>query len=358
MNFFNFKKFDWLLLGLVGILAVISLVTLASVSHAYFSRQLIWYVIAFGVIILGSQIKWGWLITQGWFRNGLYWLSVALLIIPFFQAGLIRGTKSWITFGNFHFGPSELVKVALIVILAGFFSRKYVAAWQSRNIFVSLLYTLIPAGIIAIQPDLGSAIVVLGIWLGFLLMSGINKKRFLVGLLVVIILFAVMWASFLKPYQKERIIGFVSPGFDPLGVNYNVIQSKIAIGSAGFWGKGFGNGTQVQFDFLPEAHTDFIFAAFVEEWGFFGGLIFLLTYLGLAFRITTIGLKTRRNDLKFIVLGAGLVFLIHFFINTGSNLGIVPVVGISLPFVSYGGSNLLTSALLLAIIERATIKSS
>ncbi len=351
MIFSYFKKFDWLLLGLVGILAVISLVTLASVSSFYFSRQLVWYAIAFGVIILGSGINWRWLITQGWFRHGLYWVSVAFLLVPFLQSGLVRGTRSWIQLGSFNYEPSELVKVSLIIVLASFFSRKYLAAWQSRNIFVSLIYTLIPAGIIAIQPDMGSAIVVLGIWTGFLLMSGINKKRFLIGLLVVVIIFAVMWTAFLKPYQKERILGFISPEADPLGVNYNVIQSKIAIGSAGFFGKGFGNGTQVQFKFLPEAHTDFIFAAFVEEWGIFGGIILLLTYIAIIFRITSIGLKTGRNDVKFIVLGTGLVFLIHFLINIGSNLGIVPVIGISLPFVSHGGSNLLTSALLLAIIN-------
>ena len=143
-----------------------------------------------------------------------------------------------------------------------------------------------------------------------------------------------------------------------MGASYNVIQSKITIGSAGFWGKGFKSGTQVQLGFLPEAHTDFIFAAFVEEWGIFGGIILLLTYVLLIVRITIIGLKTRRNDLKFLVLGTGLIFLIHFFINIGSNLGIVPVIGISLPFLSYGGSNLLTSSILVSIIERIKIEAS
>jgi rod shape determining protein RodA len=355
MKLVDFKKFDWPLLGLVVILAVISLVTLASVSHTYFSKQLIWYVIAFLVIILGSQIEWHWLVSQTWFRKSLYWFSVFLLLVPFFQSGLVRGTKSWIRLGGFNFEPSELAKVALIIILAGFFSRRHLAAWQNKNIFVSLLYTLIPAGIIAIQPDMGSAIVILGIWIGFLALSGINKKKLFIGILLVVIAFGVMWTSFLKDYQKDRLIGFVSPEVDSLGVNYNATQSKIAIGSAGFWGKGFGNGTQVQFDFLPEAHTDFIFASFVEEWGIFGGLILLLTYVGFIFRITTIGLRVKRNDFKFIALGTGLVFLIHFFINIGSSLGIVPVIGISFPFVSYGGSNLLTSSLLLAIISSGAL---
>ena len=358
MTFSNFKKFDWLLFGLVIVLACISLVSLASIDSFYFSRQVIWYGIAFLLIIFGSQIKWHWLITQGWFCRGFYWLSVALLIVPFIQPGLIRKTDSWIVLGNLQFEPVELFKIGLIIILASFFSRKYLAAWQSKHIFTSLLYTLVPAGIVIYQPDMGSAIVIIGIWLGFLLMSGINKKRFFVGLFLILLILVFMWTSILRPYQKERILGFVSPEVDPLGVNYNIIQSKIAIGSAGFFGKGFKNGTQVQFDFLPEPHTDFLLAAFVEEWGFLGGLVLMLTYLGLVFRIITIGLNLRRNDLKFIVLGAGLVFLIHFFVNIGSNLGIIPVIGIGLPFVSYGGSSLLTSALLLAMIERIKIESS
>lgn len=354
----NFKKFDWILLGLIVILACISLVTLYSIDQFYFSRQAVWFLVSFFIIIFGSQIKWSLFISQKWFRYGFFWFSVILLFIPFLQPGLVRGTESWIKLGFINYQPSELVKLSLIILLAGFFSRKYLAAWQSKNILKSFIYTIIPVGIIAIQPDLGSAIVVFGVWLGFILMNGINKKRFLIGILLVILLFVIMWSSFLKPYQKERILGFISPSMDPLGVNYNVTQSKIAIGSAGFFGKGFRQGTQVQLGFLPEPHTDFLFASFIEEWGIFGGLILILTYLAFIIRMAVVGLRLRRNDLKFVVLGVGLVFLIHFFINIGSNLGLVPVIGISLPFISYGGSNLLTSSLALAIIECNKIESS
>lgn len=352
------RNFDWVLIGLVLILASISLVTLASIDSFYFTRQLIWYVFALVIVFLGSQIRWQWLFTQSWFRHGFYWVTIVLLIVPYLQGAIIRGTKSWIIIGEFQFAPSELAKIALIIILAGFFSRRYLAAWQSKNIFLSLFYMFIPVGLTALQPDLGSALVMVGIWLGFLLMSGINKKRFVAGLLIALILFSVLWIYALKPYQKDRIIGFLFPESDPLGINYNLIQSKIAIGSAGLWGKGFGSGTQTQLGFLPEAHTDFLFAAFVEEWGMAGGIVLLLTYLGFIFRITTIGLRLRRNDAKFVVLGVGLFFLIHFFVNIGSNIGVVPIIGIGLPFVSYGGSNLLTSALLLSIIERIKLKSS
>ena len=358
MFFRSLKNFDWLIFSLILILAVFSLTTLFSIDSFYFYRQLIWFGIGIVVILLGSQLNWQWFFTQNWFRYGFYWVAIALLIIPFLQPGRIRGTKSWIVMGNLQFEPSELAKIALIFVLAGLFSRRYLAAWRGKNIFTSFLYMLVPFGIVALQPDLGSALVLAGIWVSFLLLSGINKKRFFIGILILLLLSALMWAYFLKPYQKDRITTFVFPESDPLGASYNVIQSKITIGSAGFWGKGFKSGTQVQLGFLPEAHTDFIFAAFVEEWGIFGGIILLLTYVLLIVRITIIGLKTRRNDLKFLVLGTGLIFLIHFFINIGSNLGIVPVIGISLPFLSYGGSNLLTSSILVSIIERIKIEAS
>ena len=344
-------------MGLIVVLASISLVTLASVDSEYFIKQVGWYVMAFIIIFAGSQISWEWFFTQKWFRYGFYWVSVALLLVPYIQGHEIRGTKSWIVIGNTQFEPSELAKVALIILLAGFFSKKYLAAWQSKNIAVSFLYTFIPTATVAFQPDLGSAMVLFGIWVGFLVMSGINRKRFFIGLAVVALLLIVLWAYFLQPYQRERVTGFLFPEYDPLGVNYNVTQAKIAIGSAGLWGKGFGGGTQTQLGFLPEAHTDFIFAAFVEEWGLFGGVVLMLTYLMFILTIIKTGLRLQRNDLKFVVLGAGLVFLIHFFINIGSNLGVVPVIGISLPFVSYGGSNLLTSSLLISIIQRIKTES-
>lgn len=355
---FSFRYFDWLLLGCVFVLAAASLITLASISSLYFSRQIFWYGLGFLVFLVASQINWQWLLTQGWFRHGFYWLSILLLIVPLLQSRVVRGTKSWIFIGDFQFGPSELAKIALIFILAGFFSRHYLAAWQMKNIIKSLFYAMVPIGIIVNHPDFGSALVVAGIWFGFLLMSGINRKRFLVGLGLLVLVFLILWFNVLAPYQKDRIKAFVFPDFDPLGVSYHVVQSKIAIGSAGFWGKGFNLGTQTQLDFLPEAHTDFIFAAFVEEWGILGGIILILTYMLMISRITFIGLKVRRNDLKFLTLGAGLVFLIHIFVNLGSNIGLVPVVGISLPFVSYGGSNLLTSLMLIGIIERIKIESS
>ena len=295
---------------------------------------------------------------QASLRRGFYWLCIGLLIVSNLQSGTVRGTKSWIHLGGIQFEPAELMKLALVFLLAGFFSRRHLAAWQNKNIFISFFYALIPAVLIAIHPDFGSAAVIVGIWLGFLLMGGVNYKKLIIGVAIALAIGVLLWSFFLKNYQKERLTAFLFPQNDPLGINYNVIQSKIAIGSAGFLGKGFKMGTQTQLGFLPEVQSDFLFAAFVEEWGLFGGFLVLLTFFTVVLRIIRAGLKARGNEFRFISLGAGLIFTIHFFINTGSNLGLLPVAGITFPFLSYGGSSLLTSSILVSIIQHINLESS
>lgn len=359
-DIFNFRirNFDWSLFIAITLIAIVSLLSLASVNSVFFKRQLVWYGLAFLIIFFASQINWRWLIGQLWFRQGLYWFVVLLLLISNLQSGTVRGTRAWLSIGSFQFEPAELMKLALIFILAGFFSRRHISAWQGKNIFISLLYTLLPAILIALHPDLGSAVVIVSIWLGFLLMSGVHYRRLIIGCILTLLVIILLWSFFLKSYQKERIVSFLAPEKDPLGINYNVIQSKIAIGSAGLLGKGFKQGTQTQLHFLPETQSDFLFAAFVEEWGIIGGFFLILTFLFIIFRIVRIGWRARNNEFKFIILGSGLVFAVHFFINIGSNLGLVPVAGITLPFFSYGGSSLLTNAVLISIIEHIQLESS
>ena len=195
-------------------------------------------------------------------------------------------------------------------------------------------------------------------WASFLLMSGPHAKRLLAGLMILLILAGTMWVTILKPYQKDRVLGFVFTDQDPLGINYNIVQSKVAIGSGGFFGKGFGGGTQTQLHFLPEAQSDFLFAAFVEEWGFVGASFLLLTFFLLLFRLSRVGVRARDNYSRFMVLGAGVFFLVHFFINVGSAVGFIPVAGITFPFFSYGGSNVLTGSILLSIIQSIHLESS
>ncbi len=340
------------------VLAGASLLSLFSTQPALFHSQLLWYGLGFLIIFLAAKINWRWLITQNWFLFSFYWLTIILLIITLFAAKSIRGTHSWLIIGPVRFQPSELIKISLILLFAGFFSRRHLEVSVFKNIATSFFYFLLPASLVFIQPDMGMTLIFFGIWFGFLIVSGLKWQRLLIGVLILILVFNLLWLVFLKPYQKERMLGFIFPERNPLGTNYNVIQSKIAIGSAGWFGKGFRQGTQVQLGFLPEAQTDFIFSAFVEEWGLIGGLFLLLTFLWLISRIIKIGLKSDNNCAKFICLGTVITFALQFFLNIGSGLGLSPVIGTTLPFFSYGGSSLLTNALLIGIIQNIAIESS
>lgn len=345
-------------MGALSVLAGASLLSLFSTQPNLFYYQLLWYFLGFLIIFLAAKINWRWLTAQNWFLFSFYGLTVILLIIVLFASQPIRGTNSWLILGSFRFQPSELAKISLILVYAGFFSRRHLEVSVFKNIAISFFYFILPAVLILLQPDLGMILIFFGIWFGFLIVNGLKWPRLLTGILILFLVLALLWLFFLKPYQKERIFGFFLPQENPLGTNYNVIQSKIALGSAGFFGKGFRQGTQSQLGFLPEAQTDFIFSAFVEEWGLIGGLILLAAFLTLILRIIKIGLETNGNYAKFICLGTIIAFGLQFFFNIGSALGLSPVVGITLPFFSYGGSSLLTSALLIGIIQNIAIESS
>lgn len=352
------KRYDWPLLAGLIILAAASLVSLASSGMDFFYRQMVWYILAFTIIFLGAVIPWPWLWRERWFLLGFYWFSLALLLYTHLNPYLLRGTKSWIVLGNFQFEPAELMKVSLILLLASFFSRRHLEAWSWKNIFFSFASVFPPVLLVAAHPDFGSAMVLAGVWIGFLFFCGTRAKKVLAGLALAVAVFGALWFFAFAPYQKARLVGFLFPSRDPLGVNYNVIQSKIAVGSAGFLGKGFREGTQTRFNFLPEAETDFLFAAFVEEWGFLGGAIILLTFFFILYRITVIGVTVNRNDDKFAVLGIGIALLIQVTVNVGGALGLLPVSGITFPFLGYGGSSLLTTAILFSILERIKLESS
>ena len=352
------KHLDWGIIGGLCVIAAASLVSLASANVAFFWRQLIWYAVGFTIILAGSRFDWRWIGGQAWFRQGLYWVSIVFVVYSNLQHGTVRGVKSWISIAGVQFEPGELVKLALILIFADFFAKRHIHAYRTKNVFISFAYAALPAALIALHPDLGSAFIIMSLWFGYMLMSGIHVKRFLLGLGVLLTGALLMWSFFLRPYQKARITAFIFPEKDPLGISYNVIQAKVAIGSAGFWGKGFKMGTQTQLHFLPESKTDFIFAAFVEEWGFAGGAILLLTFLFIVYRVTLIGQRAHDNYFRLISLGGGLFFIVHFFVNVGSNLGLLPVTGVTFPFLSYGGSNLLTSSIILSIIQHIKLESS
>lgn len=285
-------------------------------------------------------------------------VSVLLLILVYFKGPLINETRSWLVFGPFNFQPVELAKISLILILARFFSRRHIAIARWKHIFTSFIFFAIPGSLVALQPDFGSGLVLFGIWIGFLLVSGLPPKRIIVATVIFIIVGFALWHMVLKDYQKERIIGVFSPDKNALSINYSVNQSKIAIGSAGFFGRGYGQGTQTQLGFLTEPSTDFIFAALVEEWGWIVGFLAIASFLAIILWILRTGSVADLNFEKFICLGAAIAFVWQFFLNIGSVLGISPVIGVTFPFLSYGGSSLLTSFFLIAIINAIARRSS
>lgn len=374
------KRHDWLLNGAVLFLMAASLPVIYSIAVNLFWQQFLWFLIAIILIAAVSYIDWRPLANYRWFIGSVYLFSVLLLVVTYFVAPTIRQAKSWLVIGSFQFQTSELMKLALIIILASFFTKGHISIGRLPVLIKSFFYFLIPAVLIMMQPDLGTTIILFSIWLGFLLVSGLPWRYIFVGLAVFLLVVATLWSSIeycskkerqsseeyqssqicskiFKKYQRERITALFNPNYSPLDVNYNVIQSKIAIGSAGFFGKGFQQGTQVQLGFLPEATTDFVLAAFIEEWGLLGGIAVIAAFTLIIFRILKIGLFSGNNFSSFICLGAVIMFLIQFIINVGSTIGLLPVIGVTFPFLSYGGSSILINAILLGIVQSIAVRS-
>ena len=348
---FFIKNFDWKLNGAVLFLSALSLLSLFSAKTELFYKQLLWIAIGIFLAFLIAQIDWRSFINYKGIVWGFYIFSISLLALTLVLAPKIRGARSWIPLGSFQFQPSEFVKIALIIFLASFFSKRHKSIALVSNLFYSLVLFLIPAAFVVAQPDFGSALLIFSIWFGFVLVSGIRYKHLAIIIVAVLIAVVLMWSFVLKDYQKERIIGLFFPQRDALGINYNVIQSKIAIGSGGFFGKGFKQNSQVQLGFLPEAQTDFIFAAIVEEWGLISAILIFTAFLLMILRIIRIGLDADNNFGKFLCLGTGILFSANFLFNIGSNVALTPVIGVPFPFLSYGGSHIITDFILIGFVQ-------
>ena len=235
----------------------------------FFNRQIIWVAVGLVVFFLFSRIDWRFLKASGLLLI-LFGISILVLAFLLSHGGITRGSSSWIDLVFFSVEPADPTKLLLILILAKYFSRRHIEIANFKHIIISGFYAAIPALLIFLQPDFGSAMVFVFVWLGMIMVSGINKKHLLVVFLLMALIFTTSWFFILKPYQKDRISSFLDPLQDPQGSGYNALQSIIATGSGQIWGKGLGYGTQSRLEFLPEYRTDFIFAAFAEEWGFVG----------------------------------------------------------------------------------------
>lgn len=349
--FYLIRNFDWPLLGVASFIAVCGLITLLSHNPDAFYKQLIWLIISIAIMVAISFLNLKSLFTHRSIILGIYLGALGLLLAAFLFAPTVANIRAWIVIGDFQIQPSEFMKIALIVLLSAYFSVRHIAIKRFSIIVASFVYFAIPAFLILLQPDLGTVIILFAIWFGYLLVSEMPIKYVALLFLLLGAVGIFGWNFILEDYQKDRVVGLFNPESDPLGVNYSVIQSKIAIGSAGLFGKGFGQGTQVQLGFLPNASTDFAFSAFVEEWGIIAGVILIAAFVFMCFRILMLGLESDNNMSKFISLGIVTMLLIHFIVNLGSVLGLLPVIGVNFPLLSYGGSNLLTSFILLSIIQ-------
>ena len=341
---------------MIGLLSIYS--TSFAYNPSFFYKQLAFIIAGFFLLLIFAFFDYRFFRNHPRLLIALYVFSTLLLVGVLIFGREIRGATSWFTIGSFSFEPAELAKLIMILILAQYFSLRHIELYRIRHIIVSGIYVAIPTILVFFQPDLGSAMVLIFLWLGMMIIAGIKLRHLIILFLIGSIIFSIAWLGLLESYQKERIISFINPYLDPLGSGYHRIQSIIAIGAGQFWGRGLGHGSQSQLDFLPEQHTDFIFASIAEEWGFIGVLIVFILYFLLFFRLIKIALGASNNFARLFCIGTGIIFLFQFFINIGMNLGLLPVVGISLPFVSYGGSNLIISFITLGIIQSIAVRKT
>lgn len=348
------RYFDWALFLSVVALMSIGLITMNSFNvdearNAFFYKQ-IWLVGAgISVIIFFSFFDFR-ILRKSSVVLGLYISIIALLSLLAVAGATFKGAQSWFDFGAFAFQPSDPAKLALIFMLAKYFSRRHIEIANIKHILISGLYALILFVLVLLQPDFGSAIIIFFIWLGMVLVAGISKKHLLLVFSAGLIAFIFLWTSVFAPYQKQRIMTFLNPLTDIHGAGYNAYQSTIAVGSGEVFGKGIGFGTQSKLQFLPEYQTDFIFAAFAEEWGFLGVLILFFLFGVVIWRIVVHARESESNFEVLFASGVAILFLTHFFLHVGINIGLLPVTGTTIPFLSYGGSHLLTESIAIGIL--------
>ena len=342
----HFKRLDWVLIITVFLLVLIGLLSVYSSSinrggFSDFKKQLIFFGIGIVLMFIFTFFDWRVFRENPYLILGLYFVSILGLAGLFFFAPEIRGVKGWYKLGAVSIDPIEFTKIILIILLAKYFSMRHIEMYKINHILLSGLYVLLPAVLIFFQPDLGSVLILAVLWIGILIVSGIKLRHFLILALCGFLILVLSWGFLLKDYQKERVAGFIAPQVEPLGINWSQNQAKIAIGSGGVFGQGIGSGSQTQYGFLTEPKTDFIFSAIAEETGLVGTTILLLLFLFLIRRIIKIAVFSQTNFSRFFTVGFSIVLVSQIFIHIGMNLGLLPIIGISLPFVSYGGSGLI-----------------
>ena len=349
------RNIDWLLVFAVLALMACGLCLISSATYSFalaggnswhVERQTTFMGIALVLICLSLKFDYRILIN---YTKYIYGINIFLLVAVMLFGHTQLGAQRWIQIGSFTFQPSEFAKVFLIICLAAFMDKRIEWLEDFKDYLMVFLYIFLPFILVLKQPDLGTSLTFIAILLGMIFVSGFKYKWFFrLGTLCVALLPA-FW-MILKDYQKNRIRVFLNPELDPFGSGYHVIQSKIAIGSGGLWGKGWMEGTQSQLNFLPENHTDFIFAVAGEEFGFIGAAIIISLYFIIVWRGILIAMNAEDDFGALIATGVTSMFMFHILVNLGMTMGIMPVTGVPLPFLSYGVSSLLTNAMLVALL--------
>jgi rod shape determining protein RodA len=338
-----FAGFDPWLVGAITLLSFLGLVTMYTFQgdNFYFERQCIWIGLSL-VLLLISLIPDYRLMRGGNVVFILYVLSIISLIAVLFVGDVVKGAQSRFDLGFFALQPSEPAKLILIAVLAKYFSKRHVLIGDFRHILISGCYAFGIFALLAVQPDFGSAIIIFFIWFGMVLVAGIRLQHLAIVFLIGTLAFGGMWEFGFKDYQKERILTFLHPLADVQGAGYNAYQSTIAVGSGQLWGKGVGYGTQSKLQFLPEYETDFIFAAFAEEWGLVGVIALFALFGFVIWRLLYYAVMGASNFERLFTTGVAILFTAHFFVHIGMNIGLLPVTGTTIPFLSYGGTHLMT----------------
>lgn len=333
-----FTHFDWTLFTVAVATSLIGIATISSSAGEVYIKQLYWFLIGLFLMVAVTFINYQQLEK---FTYTIYGLSITLLVAVLIAGKTSGGVQRWLIIGPFSFQPSEFAKLALIVMLASHFNgRRKQGGLTIKELLPPTFFFLTPFILVAKEPDLGTAIILFLIFASMTLFIKVRLKT-LLGTIIVLIPFIPLSWHLLKDYQKARLLSFWNPTLDPLGTGYHIIQSRITIGSGGLLGKGFGHGTQAQLGFLPSQHTDFIFSVMAEEWGFMGSTIVLGLFLLLTIRGVMISLEAKDRFGTLLAFGITSMFFWHILINMGMATGLLPVVGVPLPFMSYGGSFLL-----------------
>ncbi|UCE51128.1 MAG: rod shape-determining protein RodA [Desulfobacterales bacterium] len=355
------QYFDWGLLGLTVVIGCIGLATLYSAVTAetpspqkvLFFKQLIWFAIAMAAMV--ASFMFNYKLLDRW-SQPIYTICILLLICVLVFGKYVGGSKRWLILGPISIQPSELVKIAVIAVLARYYSKDaYTRGFTLRELIRPFILTMIPILLIVKQPDLGTAMLIVLIAGTMTVFVKIERRSFISLIVSSSIIIPMIW-FFLKEYQKQRILVFLDPDRDPLGAGYHIIQSKIAIGSGMIGGKGFLKGTQNALSFLPEEHTDFIFSVLAEEWGFIGSIVLILLFLVLIFWGLNVAIACREPFGTILAVGITAMIFWQVFINIGMAMGLMPVVGVPLPFISYGGSSALTIAIGIGLLLNVSMR--